>query len=196
MTDWDLLQDYAKHGSEAAFGKIVERHLSFVYQVCRREIGDSTAAEDASLAVFLLLANKAKTIRKVVPLRSWLFISARFVARNTLKTVRRRTAMEAKAIEMAKTESEYAAIEGDGEVVEAHLNEALGALSNRERDALLLRYNSGMDVSEVAQALGISQSAAQMRLARGVEKMRVAMAKRGVAADSSAVISTLASLGS
>ena len=42
MEDWQLLQEYHRTGSEAAFGRLVERHLGLVHGVARRQVGDDT----------------------------------------------------------------------------------------------------------------------------------------------------------
>jgi RNA polymerase sigma-70 factor (ECF subfamily) len=53
-----------------------------------------------------------------------------------------------------------------------HLDRALGALPLGYREALMLRYHEDLPVRDVAQALGISLSAAKMRLSRGLEMLR------------------------
>jgi RNA polymerase sigma-70 factor (ECF subfamily) len=46
------------------------------------------------------------------------------------------------------------------------------------REALLLRFHEGLSMGEVAQALGISLSAAKMKIHRGLSKLRQVLAKR------------------
>lgn len=191
MTDRQLIQEYVKHGSERAFGLLVERHLSFVYGVCRREVDNLQIAEDAALAVFLLLAEKAKTIRGDAPLTSWLFTSARFIVRNAVRQEQRRRAREQMAMEIKEMETQLREVTDAESFVSTHLNDALASLSNRERDAILLRYGSDMEVSEVAVALGISESAAQTRLSRGTAKMRGVFARRGATVGGSIICSAI-----
>ena len=63
MQDWRLLRQDVDCGDQAAFARLVERHLGLVYSTCLREVGDPTLAQDAGQAVFLLLAQKPSTIR-------------------------------------------------------------------------------------------------------------------------------------
>src|SRR5579883_1314411 len=191
MTDWDLVQDYVKSGSESSFGQLVERHMAFVYRVCRRETADCQLAEEAALAVFLLLANKAQTLRPGVQLTSWLFGVARLTAKNAARTERRQKAREQRAIEMALQEDQ-ARQDQATDFVDTYLNEALAALSRREREAVLLRYQDDLEVADVGKALGISESAAQMRLSRGLAKMRRLFTKRGSALGAVAIASAFA----
>jgi len=50
--------------------------------------------------------------------------------------------------------------------------EGLQTLPVDYREALLLRFHEGLSVSEVASALGLSLSAAKMRIHRGLLKLR------------------------
>jgi RNA polymerase sigma factor (sigma-70 family) len=195
MTDWDLVQDYVQCGSDEAFRRLVERHMGFVYQVCRREVCDQQVAEDASLAVFLLLARKAQTIRPGVQLTTWLFSAARLTARNAGREERRRKAREQRASEMAQYEEQGRSVV-EREFVDTHLNDALAALSSSEREAVLLRYQDDLGVADVGKALGISESAAQMRLSRGLAKMRRIFTRRGSAMSAAALITALAAVKS
>ena len=57
------------------------------------------------------------------------------------------------------------------EVISSQLDEVLGALSDTEREAILLRYFQRKPATEMAALLGISSEAAQKRVARAVERM-------------------------
>ncbi|MGO8670473.1 MAG: sigma factor [Capsulimonadaceae bacterium] len=40
------------------------RHMGLVYQTCLREVGDTDLAHDAAQATFLVLARKARNLRR------------------------------------------------------------------------------------------------------------------------------------
>lgn len=189
MTDQELLQDFVRTGSELAFSRLVERHSAFVYHVCRRETQDQPIAEEAGLAVFLILSQKAHTIRPGIQLTSWLFTTARLTAKNAARQERRRKAIEQKATEMAQQEENRR--DQAAEFVDIYLNDALAALSESEREAVLLRYQNDLDIAEVGRTLGISEGAAQKRLSRGLEKMRRTFAVKGATLGIAVVISAL-----
>jgi len=99
MHDGRLLREYAEHGSQAAFARLVERYLRLVYSACLRETGEAGPAEDAAQAVFLLLARKAPSLKGRASLAGWLFAASRLVSRNAVRQERRRRRQEQKAME-------------------------------------------------------------------------------------------------
>ena len=56
MNDWELLQNYARRGSEGAFRTLVERYLNLVHSVAMLQVQGAHIAEEVSQAVFILLA--------------------------------------------------------------------------------------------------------------------------------------------
>lgn len=82
MSDWQLLSAYAREKSETAFAELVGKHMNLVYRACLRDLGNAQLAEDATQAVFLLLARKAGTLGGNVSIGGWLFTASRLVSRN------------------------------------------------------------------------------------------------------------------
>lgn len=66
------------------------------------------------------------------------------------------------------------------EHIAPYLDEAMGELSEPERDALLLRYFKNHDFCAVGATLGISGDAAQKRVSRAVERLREYFSKRKI----------------
>ena len=83
MSDAQLLDRFVSRrdeAAEAAFEELVIRHGPMVLRVCRGALHDAHDAEDAFQAVFLVLANRAGSIRRAGSIASWLFGVARRVA--------------------------------------------------------------------------------------------------------------------
>jgi RNA polymerase sigma factor (sigma-70 family) len=72
LSDQELLQQFLAQGDESAFEVIVHRHGPMVLRVCWRALRQTQDAEDAFQATFLLLARKARSVRKQDSLASWL----------------------------------------------------------------------------------------------------------------------------
>ncbi len=77
LSDRQLLERFVAGGAtpagEAAFAALVGRHGPMVLGVCRQLLGDVQHAEDAFQAVFLVLAQKARSIRDPDLLGNWLY---------------------------------------------------------------------------------------------------------------------------
>ena len=187
-TDAQLLRDYAERGSESAFSELVRRHTAFVYSAAWRQVGSTDLACEIAQIVFTDLSRKASTLagtfREESSLAGWLHRSTRYAALYHLRTDRRRLAHERQAMEqfLANSESESDSDSGsaaDWERIRPVLDEAMAELSDPDRDALLLRFFKNQDFRDVGAALGLSDDAAQKRVTRALEKLRVYLTHRG-----------------
>src|SRR5206468_10015331 len=73
----------------------------------------------------------------------------------------------------------------DGTHIEPLLDEAMHALDETDRSAVLLRYFENKSLREVGRTFGTSEDAAQKRVSRAVERLREFLAKRGVTVGAS-----------
>src|SRR3954464_14845222 len=87
-TDGQLLRQYVEDSSQNAFAQLVRRHTGFVYAAARRQ--SPHQAEDVMQAVFILLAQKAKSLLGKQQITGWLFQAVRNVASNARRTEQRR----------------------------------------------------------------------------------------------------------
>src|SRR5689334_814407 len=141
MDDWQCLSQFVQEGSQAAFREVVARHVDLVYTTCRRVVRDAHLAEDATQAVFVILAKKARTIRRNTSLVGWLHNTARYVSCNALRVAatRRRHELEAAQMPGYKRSADERANHAAEDVVDRALNR----LEPQERDAILLRFFEG-----------------------------------------------------
>src|SRR3954471_22933079 len=143
MNELPLLAEYADGGSQQAFGALVDQYIDLVYSAARRQVRDAHLAEDVTQAVFIVLAQKAKSIPRDRPLSAWLLKTTSYTAANARRLRSRRQDYERKAAEMA-AEMERA---NQGETKETGweeltplLDEGLHRLKATDRSALLLRF--------------------------------------------------------
>src|SRR5688572_194534 len=115
MTDEDQrwLREYVETGSEAAFGRLVARHVDLVYSAALRQVRDRHLAEDVTQAAFLALSRKAATLRREQVLASWLLVVTRYAALDARKAEARRKAHERRVAEMAETMTHPATPDAD-----------------------------------------------------------------------------------
>jgi RNA polymerase sigma factor (sigma-70 family) len=184
LTDQQLLSDYTgRREPEAAFGELARRHVDFVYSAALRMVRDSHLAEDVTQGVFMALAQNARQLTKHPVLAGWLHRTTQNLAGKAVRSEVRRRAREQEAAAM----NELTSTKPDDlwEQIAPQLDDALGDLSEADRDALLLRYFQSKSAQEMGQTLGISPEAAQKRVNRAVERIRESFAKRGVTAGAS-----------
>jgi uncharacterized protein (TIGR03435 family) len=180
--DIELLRQYAGENSEPAFAALVGRHVNFVYSVALRRTGDPHAAEEITQAVFIILARKAKSFPRKTILTGWLHATARLTAANFLRAEIRRQHREQEAfMQSAFNETET------WTQIAPLLDDAISKLGARDRDAILLRYFENKSAREMAAALRVDEPAAQKRVTRAVEKLRMFFAKRGVTLTAAAI---------
>jgi serpin B len=177
-TDRELLDEYASGASEAAFDELVRRHTPKVLAAARRVLGDAHAAEDAAQAVFMLLARRAGGLGRAA-VAGWLFRTAGFVAANHLRARARRAGREEAAVQLRREAIADAEGQSAWRELAPHLDAAMSELPAGFRDAVILRHVDGLSQKEVARELGIAESAASMRVSRGLERLRQRLGQRG-----------------
>lgn len=164
--------------------------MGMVYSTCQRELGDSELAHDATQAVFLLLAQKAKALRRHTHLPAWLFNAARLISKNIRRSEQRRQRLE--QVVMEETLTSAPQHEAGWEAIDPFVNDALAILKDHERDTILLRYFEERTLADTSEILGISQEAARKRIIRSLEKMRTHFRRCDVAVSISALSLLLA----
>ncbi len=178
VNDMELLRDYDRHGSEAAFAALVQRHIHLVYSVALRHTGIAAHAEEITQAVFIILARKAASLRPNTILEGWLHETTRLTALSFLRGERRRQFREQEAyMQSTLPPANDAALWNQ---LAPMLDEAVSRLGKKDRDAVMLRFFKDKNLREVAAALDMSEAAAQRRVHRAVEKLRGFYTKRGV----------------
>src|ERR671925_284152 len=100
-TDQELLEQFSQQHEEAVFEILMQRHGPMVLGVSQRVLNHEQDAEDVFQATFLVLARKAKSIRKRGSLASWLYGVAYRLALKLKATAARRRARERQGAEMA-----------------------------------------------------------------------------------------------
>ena len=110
IPDHELLADYARTGSEAAFAVLVARYVNLVHSAAWRFTGNPHHAEEITQAVFIILARKAGGLRRGTVLSGWLYQTAWLTAANFVKHEIRRQRREQEAyMQSILTEPEPAA---------------------------------------------------------------------------------------
>jgi RNA polymerase sigma factor (sigma-70 family) len=179
--DTELLTAYATRHSEEAFTELVGRHVALVYSAALRQVREPQLAEDVTQAVFIILARKARVMSRHTALSGWLCRVAHFVSRDALRAERRRQHREQIATRMDNTP------DTDWRHIAPLLDEVVAQLSEKDRNAIVLRFYEQKSFGEVGNVLGVDADAAQKRVSRALEKLRIFFARRGVSSTTAII---------
>src|ERR1035437_514728 len=179
--DLDLLRQFTRDQSQDAFTALVNRHVKLVYSAALRQVRSPQLAEEIAQSVFADLARDAGKLsgtgfQPVHFLTAWLYQVTRRTAIDVIRKESRRQLREQIAVEM----NDMNATANDWTQIEPLLDDALDALDETDRSAILLRYLEKKPLREVGEALGTSDDAAQKRVSRAVEQLREFFSKRNV----------------
>jgi RNA polymerase sigma-70 factor (ECF subfamily) len=138
-----------------------------------RRLGDRDWAEEVAQETFV----RALRQQSIMNERSWIFAVANNLVRDDARRAsRQRRQLELMATEAREQELEQAGDGGDtdltleGARAAADARQALGALAERDRQALLMK-EEGLDYGEIAEVLGIEKSSVGTTLSRARRRL-------------------------
>jgi RNA polymerase sigma factor (sigma-70 family) len=177
LTDGELLRRFAAHHDQAAFAALVRRHGPLVWRVCRAVLRHDQDAEDAFQATFVILAQKAASLRDPHALSAWLHGVASQVARRARRGASRRRARE----EQAGGPSLGSPVaEGAWRELQAALDEEVQRLPEKLRVPFVQCFLEGRCQADVARGLGCRPGTVSVRLSQARKELLGRLARRGV----------------
>ncbi|WP_035603125.1 sigma-70 family RNA polymerase sigma factor [Haloferula sp. BvORR071] len=186
-SDADLLQSWSTEGSEKAFAELARRYGGLIYHASLRQTGRGDLAQEAAQNALLILARKAKGLGEVPSLAGWLHRTACYEAAKLLRRERRHDArMKQMPVPDSPDDGEHGWLEAA-----PLLDQALDSLPPKDRDLIFLRFFQNLSFEEIAQRCGGESTAWRKRSSRAMEKLRLALTKRGVALSGSALVTGL-----
>jgi RNA polymerase sigma factor (sigma-70 family) len=186
-SDGHLLDRFVAAKDEGAFEGLMHRHGPMVLAVCQRVLSSPHDVEDAFQATFLVLVQKADSIRKQESIASWLFGVANKVAARLREKAANRRLHHGPLVETIPADA--ARPERDETAWKIH--EALDCLPPKFRAPLVLYYLEGKTQDETAKELGWTAGMVKGRLERGRYKLRARLAKTGITLSATALPAAL-----
>lgn len=163
----------ARAGDARAFDRLVERHGRLVLSVARNLLGHREDAEDVAQEVFLRFYRSLGRFDPSRPVEPWLVR----ITVNCARSHRRRRDRDGMS-SLEDTPGEPAAPRGkgpgaalDAAEVRAALRAGLATLPERERLVFVLRDVQGLEVTVVAEALGVSPVTVRRQSMEGRKKL-------------------------
>jgi RNA polymerase sigma factor (sigma-70 family) len=188
LDDSVLLRQYVENHSDEAFAALVTQHINLVYSVALRQVGDPNHAEEIAQAVFIILAKKAASLRHEKALSSWLFQTTRLTANNSIRSELRRQHREQEAFMQSE---HHESVDAVWQQIGPVLDDAVAALGEKDRRAIVLRFYEGRSLRDVGDVLGVSEDASEKRVTRALDKLRQFFFKRGLPSASAAIAGSI-----
>src|SRR5215831_1536863 len=163
-----------------AFLALIERHRRYMYNLALRMTGNEQDAKDVLQDSLLNAFISFDRFEGRADLRTWLNRILVNCALDHLRGVRRRPDMHdphpisdvANVAASLSPDPERLAASADWRRVVAA---AMDGMSPLERVTFALRHFEGLSIAEIAQTVGISNTAAKQHIFRAVRKLRVAL---------------------
>ncbi len=149
----------------------VREHGSGVGRLCMALLGNQAESEEAVQETFVAMQTSLGSYRGDGTVRAWTFGIARRVCARRLETRTadaRRLRLVANADRDASTPHTLLEAKRRAERVRAALDE----LKPSEREAILMRYEAGLEYAEIAHACGVDEPAARKRVSRALAHLR------------------------
>jgi RNA polymerase sigma-70 factor (ECF subfamily) len=174
MKDCDIVRRVLD-GEREAYAEIVRRHQARIHAMALRMVRDPQEAADLTQDIFLRAYERLWRFDTERRFSSWLYALGMNVVRNHLGKRKRDVLVRAQTLSLMPP-LRGSSPEGGAELERSQTNErleaAMGRLPDATRDALVLRYFLELPIDEVAETMGVSLSAAKMRIYRGLEKLQ------------------------
>lgn len=167
-----LLERFAR-GDESAFDRIVQIHQPRILRLAARLLGWRESPEDVAQEVFLVAFRKLRRFRGESSLGTWLTS----ITLRTCRAWRRRWWRQWRRLLRLKTSVEMTCAEepADDET-SRRVRDAVARLPSGDREVIVLYYLEQMSVAAMAEILGASVGAINVRLHRARGRLREKLA--------------------
>lgn len=158
----------AQKGDRAAFAALLREHQDEVYTLARRLVGDSHLASDVAQEALIRAWRALAKFRGDSKLSTWLYR----ITVNTAWTHKQRagrhqsSSIDDHADVPAPIGADHPEVAGEILELRGRLRHALDALPDNQRQVVVLKDIYGWSHAEIAESLGISVTAAKVRLHR------------------------------
>jgi len=172
-----------KEGDGASFGVLLEKHRSSVVHFLYRMVQNQAVAEELAQEVFLRVYRSRSTYEPTAKFTTWLFRIATHLALNALRDGKNERwqdrldddsgTMPVRQLSDARPSVEQQMVY---QVKLDEIRQAIGALPDKQRAAVLMHKYEEMEYSQIANVLTCSESAVKSLLFRAYETLRERLA--------------------
>lgn len=184
--DWESLRVYDEtfHRNlvaddfQGALEALVRGYQHAMVGFCTNMLGDAHLGQEVAQEVFLAAYQAMPSFRGQASVRTWLFAIARKQCLKVLRNRGRRSHLEHDQQYAIAAMAHRDPPTPPGEDPEARVRrvqQSLQQLEKTERSLLMMRYDTGLQIADMAHILGISVSSVRRRLADALQRLREVM---------------------
>ena len=158
---------------DAGFRDLLDHHFADLWRFARRRVGSAEDADDVAAETFAVAWRRRGQVPEGSDARLWLFGVARNVVANHRRAESRRRRLHRRLASVRDT----AAVAPPEPP--AGLREAFAALSDAEREVMIMRHWDGLAVREIATLLECTPNAVSLRLHKAKQRLGALLAEKG-----------------
>lgn len=173
LTDEALVEKIVAKNDTLLFGVLYDRYARMVYNKCYGFSRSQDEAEDLTQDVFLMLFVKLASFKGKSKFSTWLYSFTYNFCVNYVNRNKQRK-MSDKSVSMDDVDYKMADEVSDESIYEMKANKlekALDMVAPEDKSILLLKYQDGASIKELADLMELSESAIKMRLKRAKAKL-------------------------
>jgi RNA polymerase sigma-70 factor (ECF subfamily) len=158
----------AQDGDRAAFAALVRAHQDEVYTLARRLVGDPHLAADVAQEALIRAWRALPNFRGDAKLSTWLYrITVNTAWTHKNRAARHRATPLDDFSEVAdRLDPNLPELAGETLELRGRLRQALDRLPDSQREVVVMKDVYGWSHAEIAEAMGVSVTAAKVRLHR------------------------------
>ena len=172
ITDEVDLVMKATEGDERAYGKLVAKYQSRLYNFVRSMVRNEEIAEDITQESFVKAFFSLKKLQNAGSFKSWLF---RIANNNTLDYLRKKKIQTVDVDDHVRESYVDTASPEKGAIKSSrskHIREALGKLKQDQRSILVMCDLQGFSYQEISESLSIPFGTVQSRIYYARKKLK------------------------
>jgi RNA polymerase sigma-70 factor (ECF subfamily) len=178
--DEALMEAYAR-GDVSAFERLYARYRGPLYRYFLRQVGDAATANDLYQGSWEKMIRARDSYKASAPFKAWMYRIAHNHLVDHYRRVRPAAELSPENTPSGNPGPEQVAASIEAE---ASLAEAISRLPAEQREALLLKLDSGLDLLSIASVTGVNPETAKSRLRYAMGKLRLALAETNSAPGS------------
>ncbi len=175
----DELMLVAAAGREDAFEHLVHRHLPQLLRYCCKQVCDSKLGEEIAQDTWVKVWAYRARYQPQGKFRFLLYTTARNLCRNHARNSARRSRWFSDLPAPGHSTDEAQPTPLDALVARekaTRVQDAMASLKPKLREALVLRFDQGLEYREIAVIVGRSESTVRSRIFHGLKKLKSRMA--------------------